>query len=92
MSEGTRFHDGMEQVFQIDKAKIRGRVDQVVQVSVEETLNALLDAEAAAEVIRRAGPNSATLNGRLTTMRLSQHTAQCFSGSSLYGRLNRAAS
>lgn len=38
---------GMNQVFRIDEAKVRGHVDQVVRQSVEETLNGLLDAEAA---------------------------------------------
>jgi putative transposase len=31
---------------QVDKTKLRGHVDEVVRSSVEETLNALLDAEA----------------------------------------------
>ena len=35
----------MEQAFQVDEAKIRGHVDQVVRRSVEETLNAMLGAE-----------------------------------------------
>jgi transposase-like protein len=38
----------MKEVFRIDEAKVRGHVDQVVRQSVEETLNGLLDAEAAA--------------------------------------------
>jgi putative transposase len=46
VSERTGFTDGMEQVVQIDEAKIRGHLDQVVRESVEETLNSLLDAEA----------------------------------------------
>ena len=46
MDDGTGSLDGMEQVFKINEAKIRGHVDQVVRDSVEETLNALLDAEA----------------------------------------------
>ena len=31
---------------QVDESKLKGPVDQVVRSSVEETLNALLDAEA----------------------------------------------
>ncbi len=31
---------------QVDKNKLKGHVDEVVRSSVEETLNALLDAEA----------------------------------------------
>ncbi len=36
----------MEAAFKIDEAKVRDHVDEVVRQSVEETLNALLDAEA----------------------------------------------
>ena len=46
MDDGTGQRSGMEQAFQVDEAKIRGHVDQVVRRSVEETLNAMLDAEA----------------------------------------------
>lgn len=46
MDEGTGSRDGMEDVFKIVEAKIRGHVNQVVRESVEETLSALLDAEA----------------------------------------------
>ena len=44
MDDATGSLSGMEAAFQIDEAKIRGHVDQVVRGSVEETLNALLDA------------------------------------------------
>lgn len=40
--EGT----GMGQVIRIDEERIRGHLDRIVRSSVEETLNALLDAEA----------------------------------------------
>ncbi len=33
-------------VIKIDEAQLRGHVDEVVRSSVEETLNAMLDAEA----------------------------------------------
>lgn len=46
MDDGTGSQHGMEQIFKVDEEKIRGHVDQVVRASVEETLNALLDAEA----------------------------------------------
>ena len=36
----------VEQLVQVDEAKIRGHVDEVVRSSVQETLNGLLDAEA----------------------------------------------
>jgi transposase-like protein len=39
---------GMKEAFRIDEAKVRGHVDQVVRESVEQTLNGLLEAEAAA--------------------------------------------
>ena len=43
MDDATGSLSGMEAAFQIDEAKIRGHVDQVVRQSVEETLNARLD-------------------------------------------------
>lgn len=36
----------MGQVIRIDEERIRGHLDRIVRSSVEETLNALLDAEA----------------------------------------------
>jgi hypothetical protein len=44
MADDTRTALG---ALQVDEGKLRGHVDEVVRSSVEETLNALLDAEAA---------------------------------------------
>ena len=44
MTETTR--SPLEQVIKIDDERIRDHLDRVVRGSVEETLNALLDAEA----------------------------------------------
>jgi hypothetical protein len=43
MGDDTRAPIG---ALQVDEAKLRGHVDEVVRSSVEETLNGLLDAEA----------------------------------------------
>ncbi len=48
MQDATNSDRGMKEAFRIDEAKVRGHVDQVVRESVEQTLNGLLDAEAAA--------------------------------------------
>jgi transposase-like protein len=47
-----RRYTGAIGALQVDEAKLRGHVDEVVRSSVEETLNGLLDAEA--DQIRRA--------------------------------------
>ena len=39
---------GMKEAFRIDEAKVRGHMDQVVRESVDQSLNGLLEAEAAA--------------------------------------------
>jgi len=49
MDDGNGPASGMEAVFKVDEAKIRGHVDQVVRESVEETLAIWQDIE------RRAG-------------------------------------
>jgi transposase-like protein len=36
----------LDNVIQIDEAQVRGHLDEMVRSTVEETLNALLDAEA----------------------------------------------
>ena len=49
MSDGTVSEEevkGLDRVIQIDEAKIRSHLDQVVRGTVEETLNGLLEAEA----------------------------------------------
>jgi len=48
MADVTATESGMKAAFRIDEAKVRGHVDRVVRESVEQTLNGLLDAEAAA--------------------------------------------
>ena len=45
MSEDTGSQD-LSNVISIDDARIKGHLDKIVRVTVEDTLNALLDAEA----------------------------------------------
>ena len=47
MDDGNATDRGMEAAFRIDERKVRGHVDRVVQKSVEQTLNAMLESEAA---------------------------------------------
>src|SRR3954469_8538861 len=44
--DGTDRADSFREVIRIDDGQIKSHVDQVVRESVEQTLNALLDAEA----------------------------------------------
>ena len=46
MSEDTPIPGALNNVVRIDDERIRGHLDRVVRGTVEETLNALLDAEA----------------------------------------------
>ena len=46
MSEDTAIPGALSNVIRIDDERIRGHLDRVVRGTVEETLNALLDAEA----------------------------------------------
>lgn len=48
MQDASESDRGMKEVFRIDESKVQGHVDRVVRESVEQTLNGLLDAEAAA--------------------------------------------
>ena len=49
--------EGLKDAIRVDTAELRGHVDEVVRSSVEETLNALLQAEA--EQICKAGATNA---------------------------------
>lgn len=40
-------------MIRVDKEQVRGHVDEVVQASVEETLNSLLEAEAGERSVER---------------------------------------
>ena len=44
--EDTPIPDALNNVIRIDDERIKGHLDRVVRGTVEETLNALLDAEA----------------------------------------------
>jgi hypothetical protein len=47
MEDATRESSEIKGAFRIDEAQVRGHVDQLVRQRVEETLNGLLEAEAA---------------------------------------------
>ena len=61
----------LSQVIQIDEGKIQAHLGEVVRSTVEETLNALLDAEAdrlcRAEPSGTNGPRHARIPGRVPT-------------------------
>jgi hypothetical protein len=46
MSEDTPIPGALSNVIRIDDERIKGHLDRIVRGTVEETLNALLDAEA----------------------------------------------